>query len=189
MWLLGCLWKTLRLTLTTETDDDGNACVCIEVSHVAHVDGEGCSRLHATRGKGAMIDASRKLGLVMSSSTEIEMLSCGETFPKCAWFRHFRMTQGDADKEDMRMHDNKSCVLSHKNYPFSIGKGTNHVHVRYFFVVDKIDKKEVKVECCPIEKMIADCNSKPTQSSLFIYQRNVVKRIDEKDTPSHKRWF
>ena len=59
------------------------------------------------------------------------------------------------------MQDNESCVLLHKNYPFSIGKGTKHVNVRYFFVVDKMEKKEVKVVYCPTEKMVADYSSKP----------------------------
>ena len=86
------------------------------------------------------------------------------------------------------MQDNKSCILSHKNYPFSIGKGTKHIHVRYFFMVHKIDKKEVKVAYFPTEKMIADCSSKPTQGSLFVYQRNMIQGVDEKDISLHKRW-
>ena len=98
------------------------------------------------------------------------------------------MAQGDADKEDMLIQDNKSVILLHKNYPFSIEKGTNHIHERCFFVVDKIEKKEAKVVHYPTDKTIADYSSKPTQGSLFYYQINVIQGVDEKDVPSCKRW-
>ena len=97
------------------------------------------------------------------------------------------MAQGDVDKEDVLTQENKSCVLLHKNYPLSIGKGTKHIHVRHFFVVNKIEKKAVKVSCCPTDKMIADYSSKPTQSSLFVYQRNVIQGVDEKYIPLCER--
>ena len=97
------------------------------------------------------------------------------------------MSQGDEDNEDTLMQDNNSCVLEHKNYPLSIGKVTKHAHVRFFFVVEQIEKKEAKVECCPTEKMIADYNSKYTQVSLFFYKRNVIQGVDEKDILLHKR--
>ena len=38
---------------------------------------------------------------------------------------------------------------------------------KIFFVVDKIDKKEVKIKNFLMEKMVADYSSKPTKGSLF----------------------
>ena len=143
VWLLEHSWRTLCLPLTMETDDDGNFCVCVDGAHVEHADGKGCSGLHVTMGKGSMMNASRKLGLVTNSSTETEVVPCGERLPKCAWFMHFRMAQWDADKEDVLMQDNKSCAMLHKNYLFSIGKGIKHLHARCFFVAEKNEKKEV----------------------------------------------
>ena len=43
------------------------------------------------------------------------------------------------------MQDNTSYVLLHKNHSFSVEKGSKHAHVQYLFVVDKIDKKEVRI--------------------------------------------
>ena len=69
-------------------------------------------------------------GVVTTSSTETEVVADGERFPKCTWFRYFRMAQGDVVKEDMLMQDNHSCVLLNKNHPFSVGKGSKHINIR-----------------------------------------------------------
>ena len=85
-----------------------------------HSDGKGYSGLFVTIGIGAMIDVPKKLGLDTVSSAKIEVVSTGEIFPRCTWFIHFRVAQGEDDsKEDILLQDNQSCVLLHKSYPFS----------------------------------------------------------------------
>ena len=116
-----------------------------------------------------MINISKKLGLVTTSSTEIEIVSCRERFPKCTWFRYFRLVQGGDDKEDILFQDNKSAILLQKKYPFSADKGSKHINARYFFVADKVEKKELKIIYYSAEKMIADYSTKPTQGTLFNY--------------------
>ena len=103
---------------------------CINGSHATHADGKGNSGLFSKMEKVAMINVSKKLGLVTTSSTETEVVSTGEMFSKCAWFRRFRMDQGDVAKEDVFFRGNKSETLLHLNYSFSIGKGTKHVNFR-----------------------------------------------------------
>ena len=46
------------------------------------------------------------------------------------------------------------------------------MHVRYFFVVDKIKIKDVKIVHCSTEKIVADYSIKPAQGALFEFQRN-----------------
>ena len=84
------------------------------------------------------------------------------------------------------MQDNKSAILLQKNWPFSTGKGSQHINVRYFFVVDKIKNKEVKIVYCPTEKMIADYNTKPLQGKLFYYFRNKIMGIKLEDFTKYK---
>lgn len=59
----------------------------IIMSDAVHAD---CCKGHAglflTMGKGAMLNVSKKLGLVTNSSTETEIVSTGERMPKCTWF-------------------------------------------------------------------------------------------------------
>ena len=75
-------------------DEGGNVTMHVDGSHAMHEDGKAHSGLFATMGKGAMINISKKLGLVTTSSAEKEIASTGERHPKCAYFRHFRMDQG-----------------------------------------------------------------------------------------------
>ena len=84
------------------------------------------------------------------------------------------------------MQSNKSCMLLRKNYLFSGGKGSKHMHVRYFFAVNKVEKEEVKIVHCPIEKVIADCRSKLTQGTLLAFHRNSILGVKEEDFRVHK---
>ena len=117
--------------------------IFIDGSHATHVDSKGFSVLFATMGNGTTMNVSKKLGLVITSSTETEVASTRESFPKCTRFRCFGMAQGDVVKEDTLFQDKRSSTFLHKNYQFSIGKGVRHINVRYFFVVDKVEKKEL----------------------------------------------
>ena len=41
------------------------------------------------------------------------------------------------------------------------------MNVRCFFVVDELEKKEVKIVHCPTDKMVANFSYKPLQGSLL----------------------
>ena len=87
------------------------------------------------------------------------------------------------------MQDNKSSILMHENYPCSIHKGSKHVNVRYFFVVDKTRKKELKVEHFPTADMLRDYSSKPSQGRLFVKQWNLIQGVKEEYFKVYKGWF
>ena len=69
----------------------------------------------------------------------------------------------------------------HKNHHFSIGKGSEHANARYFFVVDKMEKKDVKMVHCPTENMTADYSTKTTQGTIFAHQRKLTLGIKDED--------
>ena len=142
--------------------------------------------MFTTMGRGALLNIEKQLGLVISSSTETEVVSTGEHMPKCAWFRYFILAQGDNPTEDILMQDNKSTILLQKSWPFSTGKGSKHINVRYFFVIDKIKNKEVKVVYCPTKEMIADYNTKPLQGLLFYYFRDKIMGVKTEDFKKYK---
>ena len=175
--------------MTTSIDKEGNSMIHACSSHATHAYGKVHSGLFITIVKGAMINTSKNLGLVTTSSTEKEVVSKGERFPKFTWFSYFRITQGDEDKEDLLYQYDTNYVLSHKKCPLSIGKGTNHVNVRCFFVGDKIEKKELNALHCPTEDMIAEYSTKPTQVGLFVNQGNMIRRVSPENTKMNKSWY
>jgi len=87
------------------------------------------------------------------------------------------------------MQDNQSCILLHKNHPFSVGRGSKHINVRYFFVIDKVEKKEVRIVYCPTEKMVADFSSKPLQGKIFVVHRNTMLGISPDEFSMYKEWY
>ena len=183
--LMQYLRKTRFIPLIIMSDGE-NTIIYIDGAHAVHADCKGHAGLFLTMGKGAMINISKKLGLVTNSSTETEIVSTGERMPKCTWFRYFRIAQGEPIVEDILMQDNKSTMLLQKNGIFSVGKGSKHIHVRYFFVTDKIEKKELKLIYCPTEKMTADFSTKPVQGSKFVEFRDAMQGIRPEDYPIYK---
>ena len=63
--------------------------------------------------------------------------------------------------------DNQSTMKFKKNGRASSGEKTRHINIRYFFVTDRIQANETKVEYCPMEMTIADFYMKPLQVKLF----------------------
>ena len=132
-------------------------------------------------GKGALYSASTKQKIVTSSSTEAELVGVSDTLPKILWCRHFMEAQG-CNVEDVYVYqDNQSAILLENNGMKSVGKGTRHVKIKYFFVTDKIKDDELKVIWCPTEKMVADFYTKPLQGSLFVEHRNAIQGVKQED--------
>ena len=52
-----------------------------------------------------MMNVSKKLNFITTSSTKTEVVAKDEWFPKSAWFRYFRLAQGDEAKEDVLMQN------------------------------------------------------------------------------------
>ena len=77
--------------------------------------------------------------------------------------------------------------MIHKNYLFSIGKGSEHINSRCLFLVDNIQNKEVNIICFPTEVMVADFIAKPTQGSVFAYHRNVAQGMTKEDFHAYKK--
>ena len=90
-WLMRYLWYTRYIPLIISIREDGEVCIYIDGAHAVHANGKEHSGLYVMIGKGAMINVLKKLGLVMNSSMETEVVSCGEQFSKCKWFRYFKI--------------------------------------------------------------------------------------------------
>ena len=70
--------------------------------------------------------------------------------------------------------DNKSAMLMEMNGRNSCTGNSRHINVRYFFVKDRIDKKELKVKYCPTYLMLADYLSKTLRGKLFHEQHKYL---------------
>ena len=71
------------MTLIIAIDKKGDASICIDIAHAVHADGKGHAGVVVAMKKSAIINVSKKLGLVTTSSTETEIVSNRERSPKC----------------------------------------------------------------------------------------------------------
>ena len=61
-----------------------------------------------------------------------------------------------------------------KNGRNSCTGNSRHIDIRYFFVKDRVDKGEVKVEYCPTLQTLADFFTKTLQDALYNKFRDVI---------------
>jgi hypothetical protein len=47
------------------------------------------------------------------------------------------------------------------------GKRTKHIKAKFFFIKDRVDKREIKVMDCPTKEMWTDVLTKPLQGMAF----------------------
>ena len=94
--------------------------------------------------------------------------------------RNFLLAQGYSGMGPARIHqDNRSTImLAEKGR--STSTRTRHVAIRYFFVKDRIESKEVELLDTDTEDMVADYFSKPLQGQLFIKFREVIMGHNKK---------
>ena len=170
--LSGCLWETRFIPLIISIDAKGDVATFIDGTHAVHNDRKAHSGIFLTMGKRDVMTVTNKLGVVTSSSTDTEIVDDKERFPKFSWFRCFRLLKGNSSEEDTLTRDNESNMLLRKHHPFSEGKGSKHMNVRYFFVVDKIHQREVKIVHFPTEKIVADFSGKVLQDNVSMCKRN-----------------
>ena len=70
--------------------------------------------------------------------------------------------------------DNQSTICMGKNGWNLCTGNSRHIHIRYFFVNDRIDKGEMRVEYCPTHLMLADFFTKPLMGQLFRKLRSII---------------
>jgi hypothetical protein len=87
--------------------------------------------------------------------------------PIVAWSRYFLMAQGYGVTQNLLLQDNWNSILLERIGKASSGKQTWHINIRYFFITDRVNMKEVQIKWCPTKKMVADFMTKPLQGSHF----------------------
>ena len=127
-----------------------------------------------TMGKGMLHNWSSKQKITTKSSTETELVGVSEYIPYNIWLLYFLGEQGYKIENNVIYQDNKSAILMENNGRTSCTGNSRHIHQRYFFVKDRVDQGEMRIEYCPTELMIADYFTKPLQGKLFIYMRDII---------------
>jgi hypothetical protein len=65
-------------------------------------------------------------------------------------------------------------ILLERNGRALSGKRTRHINIRFFFIMDRVNMKEISIDWGPTKKMVADFMTKPLQGSLFRELRDYI---------------
>ncbi len=119
-----------------------------------------------TFGSGVLASVSTKQKVNSRSSTEAELLAVDDVISKVLWTKLFVKAQGHKVQANIIYRDNQSSMKLELNGKSSLGKRTQHF--KYFYVTDLIQQKEVQIEFCPTDDMIADYMTKLLTRTTFM---------------------
>ncbi len=120
-----------------------------------------------TFGSGVLASVSTKQKVNSRSSTEAELVAVDNVITKVLWTKLFVKAQGQV-QANVIYRDNQSSMKLELNGKSSLGKRTRHFNIKYFYVTVLIQQKEVKIEFCPTDDMIADYMTKPLTRTKFM---------------------
>ena len=104
----------------------------VHASYGVYWDSKGHSDAIMSKGKGGMVNISRKHRLNVGSSTESELVSIADVLGMMIWCKYFMEAQGYTIKNNILYQDNKSTILLAKNGRMSAGKNSKHIKNRFF---------------------------------------------------------
>ena len=146
----------------------------IDAAYAVHWDMRSHTGGAMSFGIGTIHCKSSRQKLNTKSSTEAELVGMSDYLPYNLWMRMFMKEQGYELSSNVIYQDNQSAMLMEQNGRNSCTGNSRHVDIRYFFVKDRINNKEVMVKYCPTYIMLADFFTKALQGSTFKLLRDVI---------------
>ena len=149
----------------------------MDASFAPHIDYKSHTVACFTIGRGMISSFSNKQKNNSRSSTEAELNAVDDKISKIVWTKRFIESQGFKINQNIIKQDNQSAIKLERNGTESVGKRTRHFNVKLFYVKDLIDKKDVEIEYCNTENMVADYFSKPLTGKKFNEFRGIIMNL------------
>jgi len=172
--LMEFLWTTRNDVLKLSADDLGTIRWYLDAAFAVHPDMKSHTGSNMTLGRGSIISICTKQKTNSRSSTEAELVSLDDIVSKVLWTRRFMEAQGINVTTNVIYRDNTSSMKLEEGGRQSCGKRTRHFDIKYFYITDLIKRKEVKIQYCPTNAMIADYMTKPLTGTKFHTFRKAI---------------
>ena len=167
------LFHTQDLCLTLGASNPMEIIAFTDASFGIHANFMSHTGATITLGGGPIFAKSSKQKLVTKSSTEAELVGLSDSASQVIWTRNFLMAQGYQMNPAIIKQDNMSTLaLAEKGR--STSERTRHVNIRYFFIKDRVNSGDLKLEYLPTSEMIADILTKPLQGEAFRVLRDAL---------------
>jgi hypothetical protein len=146
----------------------------IDASYAVHPNGKSHSGAVLRIMNGPIDVQSSKQKINTKSSAEAELVALSDKSGSSLMYREYLVHQG-YDVEAITIHEDNQSTIALINKGHSTSERTRHINIRYFFLKDRIDSGEIKIDYIQTEEMIADILTKPLQGKLFIKLRNLLR--------------
>ena len=161
--LMKYLNGTREMVLTLSADNISIIKWYVDVAFAVHPDFKSHTGIIMKMGKGAIQSVSRKQKMNTRSSTKAELIGADDSSIMILWTKLFIEAQGYKVEKNILYQDNRSAILLEKNGKKSSSQRTRHLNIRYFFLTDQVEKKNLEIDYCPTDEMTVDYMSKPLQ--------------------------
>ena len=139
---------------------------CVDASYAVHPDYKSHTGFMLRVGGSVVHANSTKQKLVTTSSTQSELAALSSVVDRIVWARNWMLEKGIAQPVTRVLQDNQSTMrLAEQGY--GTARETRHWNVRYFYVKQAIDTKEITLTYSKSEDMPADALTKPVPRAVF----------------------
>jgi hypothetical protein len=171
---LGFVKNTIKDVRVIGADNVKELFVWVDASHAIHEDKKGHTGGLMSLGRGILHGKSSKQKMNTRSTTESELVGVSEYLPYDLWQVNFYKEQGYDITKNVIFQDNQSAIKMEVNGRNSCTGNSRHIDIKFFWVKDRVDKKEVEIQYCPTQLMLADYYTKALQGNLFKRFRDVI---------------
>ena len=146
----------------------------VDTSYGIHRDLKGHNGGTVSLGHGVTLHGCSKQKINTKSSTESEIVGASDFLPTTIWAKYFLEAQGYKVARNVFFQDNMSAIKMLKNGRASTSSKSRHIHIRYFFTKDILERNDIEVQYCATNQMIADYYTKPLQGKQFYTLRDLI---------------
>jgi hypothetical protein len=143
----------------------------VDASHGVHSNLKGHTSTGGviSIGSGTVHAKSSKQKINSKSSSETELIGLSDYLSQVVWTQHFLMSQGYELEPATIFQDNTSTMaMVEKGHPVS--ENTRHIDIRYYFIKDHVERKELQLVYLPTGEMVADILTKPLHTGIFVHR-------------------
>ncbi|MEQ5167072.1 Ty1/Copia family ribonuclease HI, partial [Citrobacter youngae] len=119
---------------------------------------------------------SKKHNSIATSTAEAEYIAAGSCCAQILWMMQQLKDYGVTAKEVSIMCDNTSTIAITQN-PM-LHSRTKHIDIKYHFIRDHVEKKDIKLEYVNTEDQLADILTKPLVEARFSTLRHELGMIE-----------
>ena len=152
--IMNFLKATQNEVASMSADDTQSIKWYVDAAFAVHKDFKSHTGATLSLGNGIICSMSTKQKVNTRSSTEAELVGVDDIISKALWTKFFIESQGHKVTTNVICHDNTSAMKLEANGKASSG-------IKYFYITDLIERKEVQIKYCPTDAMLADYMTKP----------------------------